>query len=156
MEQQQQDLAGLIKKAGSSQRVIEFECPFIRDFFVSIAYASKFILNQIREGARVMRSNFRTRDKEERFDDDKIRKGYCQHIIQKWRGLTGRKLQAIIPGLSVQPEDLDKEIIFSSDVAMAILEVSLEMENWVLDVATNVDNYSNIAEEKRTELENLK
>ena len=150
------NLAELIKKAGKSKRVGEFKCPYISEFYVSIAHASKFILTQIREVARETWTNPRTREREEKFNDDKLRKEYSRQIVINWRGLTAEKLQHILPGLKIVGKENTDDIPYSSVIAEAILEVSLEFENWAIDIATNVENYSHIAEEKGKELENLK
>lgn len=155
------ELAEQIKKAGRAQRVIEFQCPYIPECFVSLVFANRFVLNQIREAAREVFTNPRTRLQEERFNDVKLRAAYAQQIIQDWKGLTYEKLQKLIPGLEVQDErgekkiDLKEEIPFSAEIAVALLSESIEFENWVIEIASNVDNYSNIAEQKKKETENL-
>lgn len=151
------ELSGWIRKAGKTQRVLEFQCPYIQDFYVDIAYANKFVLNQIREVAREVSTNLRTGQREERINDDKFRQEYSRHIIRGWRGLTFSKLSKIIPGIELKDkEDLNKEIPFSQEIALALLEVSIELESWVVDIAIGVENYSNIAERKEKEYENLK
>lgn len=155
------DLAEQIKKAGRAQRVIEFQCPYIPECFVSLVFANRFVLNQIREAAREVFTNPRTRLQEERFNDVKLREAYAQQIIQDWKGLTYEKLQKLIPGLEVKDEnekavDLKAEVPFSAEVAVALLSESIEFENWVIEIASNVDNYSRIAEQKKKESENLK
>jgi len=149
------NLAELIKKAGKTKRVGEFKCPYIPEFFVKIAYASKFILTNIREIARESFTNPRTREREERLNDDKLRSEYARQIIIDWRGLTGEKLQRILPGLKIVGKDKGEDIPYSSVIAEALLEVSLEFENWAIDMATDVENYSHIADGKEKELENL-
>jgi len=154
------ELAEQIKKAGRQQRVIEFKCPYIPECFVSLAFANRFVLNQIREAAREVFTNPRTRLQEERFNDEKLRAAYAQQIIQDWKGLTYEKLQKLIPGLEVKDEngkavDLKAEVPYDTEVAGALLSESLEFENWVIDIASNVENYSHIAERKKKEIENL-
>lgn len=156
------ELAEQIKKAGKQQRVIEFQCPYIPECHVSLAFANRFVLNQIREAAREVFKNSRTGLQEERFNDEKLRAAYAQHVIQDWKGLTYEKLQKLIPGLEIQDEraekkiDLKDDVPFDTGVAAAMLNASIEFENWVIDIASNVDNYSHIAEQKKKETENLK
>jgi len=154
------DLAEQIKKAGKIQRVIEFQCPYIPECFVSLAFANRFVLNQIREAAREVFKNPRTGLQEERFNDEKLRAAYAQHVIQGWKGLTYEKLQKLIPGLEVKddagkPVNSKDDVPFDTGVAAAMLNASIEFENWVIDIASTVDNYSNIAEQKKKETENL-
>jgi len=154
------DLAEQIKKAGRAQRVIEFQCPYIPECFVSLVFANRFVLNQIREEAREVFTNPRTRLQEERFNDVKLREAYARQIIQDWKGLTYEKLQKLIPGLEVKDEagklvDLKAEVPFNTEIAVALLSESIEFENWVIEIASNVDNYSCIAGQKKKESENL-
>ncbi len=155
------ELAEQIKKAGRTQRVIEFQCPYIPECFISLAFANRFVLNQIREAAREVFTNPRTRLQEEKFNDEKLRQAYAQQIIQGWKGLTYEKLQKLIPGLEIKDEraekkiDLKAEVPYDTAVASALLSESLEFENWVIDIASNVENYSRIAEQKKKETENL-
>ena len=155
------ELAEQIKKAGRQQRVIEFQCPYIPECYVSLAFANRFVLNQIREAAREVFTNPRTRLQEEKFNDVKLREAYAVNVIQGWRGLTYERLQQLIPGLEVQDErgekkiDLKTEVPFDTTVAVALLSESLEFENWVIEIASNVDNYSHIAMQKKKETENL-
>lgn len=155
------ELAEQIKKAGRTQRVIEFQCPYIPECFVSLAFANRFVLNQIREAAREVFTNPRTRLQEERFNDEKLRDAYAQQIIQDWKGLTYEKLQKLIPGLEIQDERAEKkisltdEVPFDTGVAAAMLNASIEFENWVIDIASSVENYSQIAKQKKKETENL-
>jgi len=155
------ELAEQIKKAGKIQRVIEFQCPYIPECFVSLAFANRFVLNQIREAAREVFKNPRTGLQEERFNDEKLRAAYAQHVIQNWKGLTYEKLQKLIPGLEIKddagkPVALKDDVPFDTGVAAAMLNASIEFENWVIDIASNIDNYSSIAEQKKKETENLK
>jgi hypothetical protein len=151
----QKDFAGLIRKAGKAQRTDEFSCPYIKDFKVEIAYASKFVLNQIREVAREIHGNPRTGQKEERLNEDKLRDEYARQIIRGWSGLTPAKLQDILPGVEYGEADRNRQIEFSQDVAVALLEASLEFEAWVIDIATEVQNFKHVAERQEELEENL-
>jgi len=150
------DFAGLIRKAGKAQRSGEFSCPYIKDFKVEIAYASKFVLNQIREVAREIHGNPRTGQKEEKMNEDKLRDEYARQIIRDWKGLTPAKLVDILPGLvEYNEDDKDREIEFGHDVAVALLESSLEFEAWIIDIATEVQNFKHVAERQEKAEENL-
>lgn len=149
------DFASLIRQAGKAKRTGEFKCPYIKDFFVEITYASKMILNQIRDVAKEISGNPRTGQREERLNEDKLRNEYARQIIRSWRGLTPEKLVNMLPGVEYSEEDKDKDITFSADTAIAMLEVSLEFEAWIIDIATEVSNFKHVAEEQEKEEENL-
>jgi len=153
------EIAEYIQKAGKTQRIVEFQCPYILEFFVSLAYASKFAMNQILEVSKEISTDFRSggRGQEtERLNDEKLRNAYAEWIIKNWRGLTIKKLQTLIPGMKVEEKiDSNTDVPHSHEVAVALLENSIEFENWVISIATNLKNYTQIAEQKKKEFENL-
>ncbi len=103
------EFADFIKLAGKKQRVVEFEYPFLKDFYVELVFASKFIMNQIYDTARKVSdkgdsatiSAYGVKIPVERLDKDKLREAYAGQIVIGWRGLTIKKLQGIVPGLAV-------------------------------------------------------
>jgi hypothetical protein len=154
------NVSDFIRKAGREQRIVEFKCPLTKDaeFFVKISYASKFILNQIRDASKESNMNYRTRTTEEHLDDDKMRREYARQIIRDWRGLTSGVIKQIVPGAKLLVEGLGKDtdaVPYDIETAISLLEVSIEFENWVLDTATNIANFSQIAETKEKEYANL-
>lgn len=155
-EKEQRNLAELIRKAGKAQRTGEFKFKLIEGFYATIAFASKFVMNQIREASIVTETNLRTNVIEETFDNDKLQEQYTLHLLKGWRGLTGQKLKNVIPGIGVADEDLEKEIPYDREIALALMEVSTEFENWVVGIATTVKNFTHVADRKEKELENLK
>jgi len=150
------DFAGLIRKAGKAQRTGSFLNPDIKGFHVEIAYASKFVLNQIREVAREIHGNARSGQKEERLNEEKLRNEYARQIIRDWKGLTPEKLKEILPGVEFGKDVANTQIPFSHDVAVALLEASLEFEAWVIDIATEVKNFKHVAVRQEELQDNLK
>jgi hypothetical protein len=152
-----QELIGWIKKAGESERVLEFQYPFARDLYFQVAYASKHVLQQIREECKESVFNPRTRQPEERLNEDKMRRSYARLIIHGWRGLTLSKLQRIVPGVVPDREGVDPEteIRYDEDLAAVLIQYSIEFENWVIDTATNVENFTTVALKKKEQYENL-
>lgn len=157
------ELADFIKKAGRAQRVIEFECPFVEDFHVQIAYANKFIMNQIYDAARETSidkktsADYRIQVPIEKLNREKLRAAYAQHTTVGWRGLTVKKLQEIIPGLGVDltlekmkklfPE-LESElegVKTDADLQKVIEKVevpySVELATAMLDTSSEFENW---------------
>jgi hypothetical protein len=152
------ELASLIKKAGEGQRIAEFEYPFVKGFFVLIGFASKFSWQQIREAAREVRVNPRTRQQEEQMNEVKMRKEYSRLMIKGWKGLTMVSLDKLIPGLGIEVErkaDPTAQIEFNADMAYLLMQYSSDFENWVVDTAQNPDNFASVAQRKKEQLDNL-
>jgi len=150
-----QELASLIRKAGEKERVNEFEFPEISGFRVKLAYASKMLMSQIREVARVVRKNFRTGRIIEDFDEEKLRDAYANYIVKGWKGLTVDRLRECIPGIKITGKRGSEEIPYSVEVATALMDVSAEFENWIVEVAGDVHNYKDVAIKKKEQQENL-
>jgi len=151
------DLAGWIQKGGKTQRVVESECPYIPGFHVKLTFVSKFLLGQIRDISREYWQNPRTGLREENFNEQKLREAYADFVISDWKGLTIGKLRKLVPALEVKGDVTEEtDVPFSRDVVLALLEQSLEFENWVVSIATDIRNYSKIAELKEKEYQNLK
>ena len=145
----------MIKKAGKAQRTVEFLCPYTKEFYVDITWASKVILMTIRDASVEVFFNTKTRDREERLNDDKLRNEYVDQIIRGWRGLTPRKLKKLIPGFTCEDADLDNDIPFEKEIALVLMEYSIDFESWIIDTATLTENYTVIEEKKNKEYENL-
>jgi len=156
------NLGEWIKKAGESQRVSEFQYPFASTFFVNIAYASKFLLGQIREASKEISMNLRTHQSEDHINENKMRDEYARVIIKGWRGLTIKALYLLVPGLDVVMEKEtagtigdEVEIPYDPAIASIIMKNSLDFETWIIDIAVNSANFSKIAESKKAQIENL-
>jgi len=147
-------LVSEIEKAGKTKRVGKFKFSYVEDCFVEIAFASKFIMNQMREASREF-VTVRGRDQEERLNDDKLREQYAKRIILGWKGLTGRKLVKFMPGITVAAADLEKEIPYDPSIAMALLKFSIEFENFCISISNEIKNFEELDQEKVAEEKDL-
>lgn len=152
-----QTLANSIRTAGKVQRVVEFDCPYIKGFKVKIAHANKFIMNQVIDHARETSTEFKRgrQEETERLNEDRLREGYAEWIVTGWNGLTGEQLQKLIPGAKIEGATSTQEIPYSQEIVIALFEVSLEFETWVVGIATNIKNYTKTAETKKRQNTNL-
>jgi len=176
MKPEQKDIAGWAAKAGKTERIAEFQYPFIDGLYVQIAYGSRFVLNQIRQLAAEPYTDRRTRTREEKLNDEKLQLGYAERIVKGWKGLTVGLLDRLIPGtideavaqyeeqakknpdFKVPPleEIIATTVEYSIPTAMSILGNSIDFMNWVVDTAGDSDRYSEMATRKQKEFENLK
>ena len=176
MKPNEKDVAAWITKAGKTERTAEFEYPYLDGFYVQIAYASRFQLNQIRQLAAEPYTDRRTRDEKERYNEEKLNLGYAERIVKGWRGLTVGALDGLIPGsfdqakaqieeeikkkaetkMMSDDEIRDAEVVYCIETAVAILSNSVDFVNWIVDVAGDAKRYSSIAAKKKEEYENLK
>jgi hypothetical protein len=144
-----------IEKAGKAKSTIEFSCPYVKGFFVLITYANRMVLQEIRDASREVRFDPRSRERQEELNEDKLREQYATRLIKGWRGLTPRKLQKLLPELVADEADMEKDIPYSKEIAIALLDSSLEFGAWVDSIATTLENYTVVKEKQEEELENL-
>lgn len=176
MKLEQKDVALWATKAGKTERIAEFQYPYIDGFFVQIAYGSRFVLNQIRQLAVEPYTDRRTRTQEEKLNDEKLHLGYAERIVKGWKGLTVGVMDRLIPGtideaviqyeeqakknpdFKVPPltEIIETVVEYSIPTAMSILSNSIDFMNWVVEVAGDSNRYSEVATQKQKEFENLK
>jgi len=176
MKPEQKDIASWAAKAGKTERIAEFQYPYIDGFYVQVAYGSRFVLNQIRQLAAEPYTDRRTRTREEKLNDEKLQLGYAERIVKGWRGLTVAQLDRLIPGtideavaqyeeeakknptVKVPPlTEIEKIVVeYSIATAVSILGNSIDFMNWVVDTAGDADRYSEVAVQKQSEHENLK
>jgi len=178
MKPEQKDVALWAVKAGKTERIAEFQYPYIDGFYVQIAYGSRFILNQIRQLAAEPYMDRRTRTQEEKLDDEKLQLGYAERIVKGWRGLTVAQLDRLIPGtvdeavaqyeeeakknpdfkVPSEAEIAETIVEYSIPTAASILGNSIDFMNWVVDTAGDSNRYSGVAVQKqeKKEFENLK
>lgn len=171
------NLTAAMEKAGKTKRVKEFEWSFLPGFFVNLVYVSKHHVTQMRETARTVDKNPRSNRDEVDFSEKKIWGFYADRIIKGWRGFTVRYLTTLMPALVIEtvenlkklfpgqisdkeiPKDQDVgeyEVGYSRQLTMLLFKYSLEFENFVVNTASDLRNYVEIAKEKEAQLENLK
>jgi len=176
MKLETKDIGSWISKAGKTEQIKEFQYPYIKEFFVDVAHASRFILNQIRQLAVEEYTDRRTRTKEEKLNEDKVNLGYAERIIKGWRGLTVKGADELIPGTFDEAEFqfaeqkkkdstfvvpsrediLKTEVEFSIETAFEIITNSGDFMSWILDMSGNTELYSKVGGKKKEEYENLK
>lgn len=148
------ELKAAIKKAGASEKVVEFQYPYMTEVFLKIAYASKQLLKSISDEARENFFNTRTRQQEDRINDEKFNRASARQLIKGWRGLTVGRLRKIVVGLDITGDD-NQEIPFDEELAYVLMDNSIDLQLWVINTATDITNFSKIAEKKDAQYENL-
>lgn len=148
------ELVSAIKKAGAAEKVVEFQYPWSTEVYFKVAFASKHLLRQIAEEARESFFNTRTRQQEERTNEEKFNKASTRELLKGWRGLTVGRLKKIVVGMEIEGAD-DQEVPFDEELAFVLMDNSLDLQVWVVNTATDVSNFSKVAERKKEQLENL-
>jgi len=109
----------------------------------------------ITEEAKESFYNVQTRQQEDRLNDEKFNRAAARELLKGWRGLTINGLKTILAGRGEIVGDPEQEVTFDEELAFTIMDASLELQAWVINVATNVTNFAKVAERKADELKNL-
>jgi len=150
-----QELISAIQKAGKAEKVVEFQYPYVPSVFIRVSYASKQLLKQIIEEAKESFFNVQNRQQEDRINDEKFNRAAARELLKGWRGMTISGLKTILAGRGEITGSLDQDVPFDEELAFTLMDASLELQAWVINVATNVTNFAKIAEKKADELKNL-
>jgi len=148
------ELVADIQKAGESELVVEFEYPYSPGVYFQLAFASRYMLRRLGDGAREQFFNTRTRQSEERLNTRKFDQATSRELIRGWRGLTYGVIKKIVPGLTLDIPD-STEIPFDDKVAYELQDKSLDFQVWVTQTAMNPENFAKIGEKKKEQYENL-
>jgi hypothetical protein len=147
-------LIAAIEKAGTKEKIVEFEYPYLDGLYFEIAFASKQVLKRITDESKENFFNHRTRQQEDRINDKKFGRASSRELLKGWRGLTVEKLRVMFPTLEFEGEE-GAEVSYDQDLAYILLDNSMELQNWVVNVAQTISNFAKVAEKKAEQLENL-
>lgn len=131
------------------EKVTSVEFPDIEDFFVDICYINKEKMAKLRTQCLENRYNKRSRQTEEIVNQDKFIELYTSTIVRGWRGLTMRKLAQLLP-IEVDPKDLDVEVPYDKEDALALIQNSTMFDQFVSDTLNNFDVFEKEKAEEST------
>ena len=138
----------IIGNSVAKDRVVEVEYPSIENFFVSIRYVTRDELTKIRNRSLSYKFNKRTHQREEEVDSDKFLEYYSDKVIAGWNGLKIKHLPLLVP-TDLGDQDVEKDIPYSKDEALALLRNSTEFDAFISDCMSNLETFEiKEAEEK--------
>jgi hypothetical protein len=137
----------LISKTINRNAVTEFEYPDIEGFFVKVAYVDRETLTKIRNASLEYKFNKGTRQREEVSNTDKFLELYAEKAIKGWRGLKFKHLPTLYPA-DIAGEKPDKEIPYTPEDALELLQVSVDFDRFITDTQENLDSFSRTDKEE--------
>jgi len=123
-------------------KTVWVEFPGLDGFEVELANLSRKELVALRKKCTQNKFNRKTRAFEESLDDEKFVKEFSMATVKGWKGL-------ILVDLSKQ--DPQKELDFSEENALQLVENSTEFDNWLNEVVFDLDNFRTKSEGKNKE-----
>ena len=126
------------------------EFPGLDGFEVELANLSRKELVNLRKRCVQNKFNRKTRAFEESLDDDKFVKEFTEATVKSWKGLKLNYLEDLVL-VDLGGQDGNKEMPFSMDNALQLVENSSEFDNWLNEVVFDLENFRTSEQAKNRE-----
>ena len=131
-------------------KTVWVEFPGLDEFEVELANLSRKELVALRKKCTQNKFNRKTRAFEESLDDDKFVKEFSMATVKGWKGLKLEYLEDLLL-VDLAGQDPQKELDFSEENALQLVENSTEFDNWLNEVVFDLDNFRTKSEGKNKE-----
>jgi len=123
------------------------EFPGLDDFEVELANLSRKELIALRKRCTQNKFNRKTRAFEEVLDDDKFLEFFTKATVKGWRGLKLKYLEDLVL-VELGSNDPDKEMEYTIENAIVLVENSNEFDNWLNEVVFDLENFRSAEQAK--------
>ncbi len=131
-------------------KTVWVEFPGLDGFEVELANLSRKELVALRKKCTQNKFNRKTRAFEESLDDEKFVKEFSMATVKGWKGLKLEYLEDLLL-VDLSKQDPQKELDFSEENALQLVENSTEFDNWLNEVVFDLDNFRTKSEGKNKE-----
>jgi hypothetical protein len=118
------------------------EYPGMEGFEVTLAYLTREELSKLRKKVVTTKLNKRTRQPEEEFDAELFQELYIKSIIKDWKGFKLKYAAKLLPIEISADADMEAEVEFTEDNALALVKNSQDFDAWVTEVIDDVQNFT--------------
>ena len=125
------------------------EFPGLDGFEVELANLSRKELVSLRKKCTSSKFNRKTRAFEESLDDEKFVKEFAESTVKGWKGLKLSYLEDLIL-VDLENQDLTKEMEYTLENALVLVENSSEFDNWLNEVVFDLENFRSRQPDKDT------
>ena len=123
-----------------SHKEVEVEYPGCPDFKIKLNFLSRETLQKLRKKATTV--TYKQRQPVESVDDDLFLKLYADSCITGWTGLKLRYLQNLIAIDDSKISDLDQELEFTPENALALMKGSVSFDQYISEIVTDLGNFT--------------
>lgn len=124
---------------------IEAEYPGFDGFKVNLSFLSRETLMNIRKKAT--KTTFKNRQPVEELDEKLFLKLYVSSAIKGWSGLKYKYLNELAP-IEISEADMDKELPFSEDNALELMQASSSFDGFVTDTVSDLSAFTKNSTQK--------
>ena len=123
------------------------EFPGLDGFEVELANLSRKELIALRKRCTQNKFNRKTRAFEEVLDDDKFLEHFTNATVKSWKGLKLKYLEDLVL-VELGSNDPDKEMEYTIENAIVLVENSNEFDNWLNEVVFDLENFRSAEQAK--------
>ena len=123
------------------------EFPGLDGFEVELANLSRKELVNLRKRCTQNKFNRKTRAFEEVLDDDKFLEHFTNATVKGWKGLKLKYLEDLVL-VELGSNDPDKEMEYTIENAIVLVENSNEFDNWLNEVVFDLENFRSAEQAK--------
>jgi hypothetical protein len=125
------------------------EFPGLEGFEVELANLSRKELVKLRKDCIQSKFNRKTRIFEETLDEEKFLEHFARRTVKNWRGLQLKYLEDLLL-VDLKGQDSSKELGYSEENALQLVENSSEFDNWLNEVVFDLENFRSKESPKNT------
>lgn len=129
-----------LKSLLTPSKTVEFDYPGLDGFKVKLCYLSREELVKLRNRCVSQVFNKKTRQFEEKIDDDKFLKEYTSGVIKGWSGLKLKFLKHLL--LVNEVEDEEYELPFNEENVEVLMKNSGDFDQWVTEMVGDLENFT--------------
>ena len=116
------------------------EFPGLNGFEVELANLSRKELTNLRKRCTVNKFNRKTRQFEDELNDEKFVIEFSKATVKNWKGLKLGYLEDLLL-VDLKGQDKDKELEYSEENAVQLVENSSEFDNWLNEVVFDLEHF---------------
>jgi hypothetical protein len=121
---------------------VTVEYPGFEGFEVVLAYLTRDELMKLRKKATTTKLNRKTRQMDEEVDSDLFQEIYIKAVLKQWTGFKFKYAAKLLPITLPSNQDMEEELEFSTNNAVALMRNSPDFDNWVTEVLDDVQNFT--------------
>jgi hypothetical protein len=126
-------------------KTVEAEFPGFDGFKLKLSFLSRETLVSIRK--KSTKTTFKNRQPVEELDDKLFLKLYVAAAIKGWSGLKYKYLAELAP-TEFNEEDSDKEVGYSEDNALALMEASANFDSFISETVSDLSAFTKVNAQK--------
>ena len=123
------------------EKVVEIDFPGFSGLKFQLCFLSRNELTKLRKKCVNTVFDRRTKQPEERLDEDKFLEEYSKAIIKGWSGFKLEYVEKLLL-VDVSTQDPQAEMAYTPDNAKVLLEQSTIFDDWITEVVADLENFT--------------